>query len=110
MEPIQREEIERASRLLCRRVAATLVECMAAGDMTFSDVDAVLTRTPGWARRFVMRLADGIDGGGGMRGLGEFAFACGCELAFRCDPLPPTIGQEEGEAERAPVVGQFEIG
>lgn len=92
IQPIPREELDRAARRLARNVASVIIRAMAERDCSFEDVDRRLGRRKGWTRRYVYRLADG-DGRKGIKTLGAVAYGLGVKFIM-------TLTPKENEDER----------
>lgn len=81
-EPIPQEELDRACRKMCRRIAAALVRAMAETDTDFATIAARTTRSEESLRSFIRALIDGKAPRNGLEMMAIFAVAMECEIEF----------------------------
>lgn len=93
-ETTPREEMDRAVRKMCRRVASMLIEAMAWRDMSYADVDARLERPKGFTKRQVIALSEGRAVNIGLRTLAECAWALDVDVRFSVSPIKPPAASE----------------
>lgn len=86
VEPIPREELDRAVRTLCRNVAAALIQGMAETDTSFAMIAVKLGVTEKTVRGWIDDLMDGIEGKTTMRVIAEMCWAMGCVPQFSVNP------------------------
>lgn len=99
--PIPREELDRARRKMCRRIAAALVGAMAETDTGFDTIAARLGRSEASCRAFLRSMIDGTPPRNGLDLMSDFAFAMGCEIEFRVvkRTVPPVDAAGEGKSD-----------
>lgn len=84
--PIPREELDRAVRAFCRRVAAAIIECMGDTDTSFAMMAVRLGVTEKTVRGWIDDLMDGVEGKTSMRVIAEMCWAMDCVPHFSATP------------------------
>lgn len=72
------EDVDAATRRLCRQAASTILAGMSATDTSFQAIDDKLCEERGWAEDQILELAAGEPIS--MRDLAQIAYACSCEV------------------------------
>ena len=84
MNSIPQHYLQRARRALSRRIAATLVECMANTDAPFNAIAGRIDQDEDALRRWLYSLVDGADTN--LDRVSDFCLAMGVELEFSIRP------------------------
>jgi hypothetical protein len=98
--PIGPHFLEQARRMTLRRVAATLVTCMAESDMDFSAISKRLDLKEEDVRAWLYEFIDAKSMQDDLRRMADFAFATGFMLQPTVKPVR-LIAEDEPTPQRA---------
>lgn len=90
------EDVDAATRRLCRQAASTILAGMSATDTSFQAIDDKLCEERGWAEDQILELAAGEPIS--MRDLAQIAYACSCEVHLHI----AEVGAVSGGAKPVP--------
>ena len=88
VKPIPREELDRAVRISCRRLAAVIVKCMADTDTSFALIAVRVDMTAEAVRAKLNTLMDGDCSNTSLGDAAVILWAMGARLEFHVEPMP----------------------